>query len=101
MNKEINAKSFNLKVFLNTFIKKYGRHAVFAAILLVLFAYILVVLKISRLASAEPAPNQTTANPLVIPQVDQKAISHIQSLEQSNTQVHALFQQARNNPFSE
>jgi len=101
MSKDISLKSFNPKPIFGKLLKKYGRHAVFAAIILVLLAYILVVFKISQLANAEPASNQTTANPLAIPKVDQQAINNIQSLESNNTQLHSLFDQARNNPFQE
>lgn len=101
MSKDLSLKSLNPKKLFTATFKKYGRHAVFAAIILVLLAYIFVVFRISQLANAEPGADQTAANPLAIPQVDQQAISHIQALENSNTQLKAQFDQARNNPFEE
>lgn len=101
MSKDISLKSLNPKKMFAAISKKYGRHAVFAAIIVVLLAYIFVVFRISQLANAEPSSDQTATNPLAIPQVDQQAISHIQSLEDSNTQLKATFDQARNNPFEE
>ncbi|HET9850157.1 MAG TPA: hypothetical protein VFP35_00810 [Candidatus Saccharimonadales bacterium] len=80
---------------------RFRKHAVFAAILIVLFAYILVVWRISQLAGAEPADTGSVSSDTSIPKVDQKAISQIQSLEQASPQVHSLFNSARNNPFQE
>jgi len=101
MSKDINLKSLNIRLLVGSLSKKYGRHAVFAAIIAVLLAYIFVVFRISQLSGAEPASGQNTNNPLAIPQVDQKAIQDIQSLENNNTDIKALFDNARNNPFQE
>ena len=101
MSKDINLKSLNIRLLVGGLSKKYGRHAVFVAIIAVLLAYIFVVFRISQLSGAEPASGQNTNNPLAIPQVDQKAIKDIQSLEDNNTDIKALFDNARNNPFQE
>lgn len=103
MNKtSLNLKSLNsLLPLVSKLLKKYSRHAVFGAILVVLLVYILVVFKINNLAKAEPGPNQNTNTANLIPKVDQNAVNQIQSLEQSNTQIHSLFESARNNPFQE
>ena len=82
-------------------IKAAGRHASFLGILVVLIAYIIVVTRISGMATAEPSASASVAAQTSIPRVDQSAIKQIQSLEQSNTDVHSLFNQARNNPFQE
>ena len=103
MNKKsLDLKSLNsLKPLVSKFIKKYSKHSVFGAVLVVLLVYILVVFKINNLAKAEPGPDQSTNTANLIPKVDQKAVNQIQSLEQSNTQIHSLFEAARNNPFQE
>jgi predicted PurR-regulated permease PerM len=103
MNKgAINLKSLNgLKPAVSKFIRKYAKHAAFGAILVVLLVYILVVFKINSLAKAEPGPDQSAQAANLIPKVNQKAVDQIQSLEQSNTQIHSLFESARNNPFQE
>lgn len=105
MSKDISLKSLNIRLLLGNLSKKYSRHAVFAAIILVLLAYIFVVFRISQLSNAEPASGQDTNNPLAIPQVDQKAISNIQTLEDNNTNIKASFdnakQSVRTNPFQE
>jgi hypothetical protein len=80
---------------------RYSRHAAFAGIIIILLIYVMVVFKIKGLASAEPSPDQETVVTGSIPKIDGKAVQQIQSLEASNTEVHSLFEQARNNPFQE
>lgn len=101
MNKGIKLKSVNIQATVTKITKKYSKHTVFGAILIVLLVYIFVVFRINDLSKAEPSPDQTTNAANLIPKVNQKAINQIQSLEQNNTQVHSLFEQARNNPFQE
>ena len=103
MNKAaLNLKSLNnLKPLVTKFIKKYSKHAVFWAVLVVLLVYILVVFKINNLAKAEPGPDQGVDTANLIPKVNQNSVKQIQALEQSNTQIHSLFESARNNPFQE
>jgi hypothetical protein len=85
----------------NKLFKEYSKHAMFAAVLLALMTYIFLVFKISSLSKAEPAPDQVGSNENLIPRVNQKAINQIQALENNNTQIHSLFEHARNNPFAE
>lgn len=91
----------DLKQQLDKYLRLVKQHISFAAILAVLLAYIIVVWQISHLATADPDPSSQAAAATRIPKIDQKAINQIQSLEQSNTEVKALFNQARNNPFQE
>ncbi len=81
--------------------KILAKHASFIAIMVVLMAYLLVVWKISGLASAEPSDDASQVASASIPKIDKNAIKQIQTLEQNNTQVHSLFNQARTNPFQE
>src|SRR6266576_1486273 len=101
MSNDLKLKSLNPLPFLKTFYAKYHQHAVFGAVLLVLLVYVFVVLKINSLANAEPSPDQENVVTTSVPKIDGKAINQIQSLENNNTQVHSLFEQARNNPFQE
>jgi hypothetical protein len=101
MSKEISLKSINFLPGVKKIYSRYSRHAAFAGILIVLLVYVMVVLKINSLANAEPTPDQETVVTTSIPKIDGNAIKQIQSLESSNTQVHSLFEQARNNPFQE
>lgn len=94
----------NFKTFvpqLRKYLRIFSTHSVFAAVLVVLLAYVFVVWRIGQLAGAEPTPDQLTSNISKIPVVDKTAINQIQSLEQNNTNVHSLFESARNNPFQE
>lgn len=79
------------------------RHAVFLAIFSVLLIYVLLVWKINSLANAEPTASAVTAEQAktTVPKIDKNAIKQIQNLEQTNTQVKSLFDEARNNPFQE
>lgn len=101
MSKEVSLKSLNLLPAIRKFYGKYGGHAIFAAILLVLLVYVFVVMRINSLANAEPSPDQQVTVTNSIPHIDPKTINQIQNLENNNTQVHSLFEQARNNPFAE
>ncbi len=91
------------KTFTQKLLKVFVKHGAFIAILTVLVAYLFVVWQISKLASAEPTPEQQSAALAAtnIPKVSSKDIEAIQSLEQSSTQIHSLFDAARNNPFQE
>jgi hypothetical protein len=101
MSKDINLKSLNFLPVLKKYYSKYRRHAVFGAVLLILLVYLLTVVRINGLANAEPSTDQEQVVSNSIPKIDGKAINQIQNLENNNADVHALFNQARNNPFAE
>lgn len=101
MSKKIDIAT--LKASLKKYWQKFSMHATFAVLIVVLVAYVLVVWQISKLATAEPSTQDQDAALAAtnIPKVNKTAIEQIQSLEQSNTDIHSLFNQARNNPFQE
>ena len=101
LNKNKDLKKIKLKPLLKKLYKQYGKHLFFAAVIAVLLIYLLIVFKISTLAKAEPGPDQEGTVTTSIPRVDKNAVDQIQSLEQNNTDIHTLFEQARNNPFQE
>ena len=101
MNTNLDLKSIKLSQLTRIFSKRFGKHLAFAALLVVLLCYILVVYRINGLANAEPDASQQVTITNAIPKIDPNAVNQIQSLEQSNTDIHALFEQARNNPFQE
>lgn len=80
-----------------------NKHGSFMAVLAVLVIYLFVVWHISSLATAEPSNSDLSAaeSSSAVPKIDNNAIKQIQNLEQNSTQVQALFDQARNNPFHE
>ena len=83
--------------------KVFSKHAIFIISIAVLLIYAFIVLRVNSLAGAEPSDDAETVAlaKASVPRIDKKAIQQIQSLEQTNTQVKALFDQARNNPFQE
>lgn len=100
MKTSLDTKDFLRKT--TVFFRDVVKHAAFLGVLVVLLTYILVVWQISKMATAGPSSAEvSTSTQISIPRIDQKAIKQIQSLEQSNTEVHSLFDQARNNPFQE
>jgi hypothetical protein len=99
--KDMKLKSLKPGALATKYLKKYGKHAGFAMLVVVLLTYVFVVIRISSLSKAEPDANQPADTSTLIPRVNQKAIEQIQSLESNNTQIHSLFEQARNNPFAE
>jgi hypothetical protein len=99
--KDLNLKSIKLLPLAAKFSKKYGKHAPFILLLVVLLTYVYVVARISALSKADPPANQAPDTSTLIPRVNQKAIDQIQSLESNNTEIHNSFEQARNNPFAE
>jgi hypothetical protein len=100
MSNDLKLNPAAIQAQLSKIAKRYSKHAAFAAILVVLLVYILVVFKVNSLAKVEPAADAPTTASL-IPKVNQKSIDRIQSLEQNNTEIHSLFEEARNNPFQE
>jgi cell division protein FtsN len=101
MSKNINIGPKALLPRLKKLWKAFFKHETFVTILVVLAVYLFVVLRISQLAGAEPQANTDEVAAAAIPKVDKNAISQIQSLENSNTQIRSLFDSARNNPFKE
>jgi len=99
--KDINLKSLKPGPLVAKYLKKYGKHSGFAMLVVVLLTYVFVVIKISSLSKAEPSADQQPDTSTLIPRVNQKSIEQIQSLESNNTQIHSLFEQARDNPFAE
>lgn len=62
-----------------------------------------IILRINTLAGSEPTPEEISIKLLEAknPRVDEKTVNILKELEDSNTQVQSIFQQARENPFSE
>lgn len=98
------SQKLELKSIKPLFAKRFrqlGRHTIFFALLATLFCYLIVVWRISQLATAEPTSEQVVGAKTAIPKVDKKAIEQIQQLEQNSPAVKSLFNSARSNPFQE
>lgn len=101
MSKNLSFKSFNFLPSLRKLYTKYGGHAVFGAVMLVLLVYLFVVVRINSLANAEPSDDQQVVVTNSVPHIDAKTIQQIQNLENNNTEVKSLLEQSRTNPFQD
>ncbi len=100
------SKDLDVKSILPIAKKYFGvvqKHLAFIFVIVVLLCYVFVVWKISSLATVEPTPEEEAAAlaATAIPKVNKNAVAQIEALESSNSEVHSLFEQARNNPFQE
>lgn len=99
MNANLDLKSIRPRF--NKLLKALMGRITFITVMLVLVAYLVVVWRISSLATAEPPPEAEAAISGSIPKVNKNAVEQIQQLEASNNEVKSLFNEARNNPFQE
>lgn len=83
--------------------KHLAKHFSFIVIIAALLVYLLVVYNIRSLITASPSieAEEEALISTKVPRIDQKGISQIQKLEQSNAKIRSLFDDARNNPFHE
>lgn len=82
------------------FLKKY---AVFIFIMVVLLTYSFVVYKVNTLSRTEPSEEAVLEKLQTVkrPKLDQSAVQKLEELEDQNVEVQSIFQQARDNPFTE
>jgi len=102
MSGNLDLKSIRPKLI--KLVKLGAAHATFTAVLLVLLAYLLVVWRISTLATSEPsleAENTALTGSSRIPKVNKQAVEQIQKLEANSSDLKSIFNEARNNPFQE
>jgi hypothetical protein len=92
-------KSDKLKVQLQQVSKQFVKLRLLLFLLLVVAVYGFVAWRISVLQNAQPSSVSSQIQSTT--QVDQATINKIQQLQNSSANVNALFNQARQNPFSE
>lgn len=82
---------------------KLKRYLPFLFILILLGLYAYLILQVNELTQAEADETEVLEqlHSTSRPQIDQQAIDRILELQDQNVQVEALFQEARDNPFSE
>lgn len=80
--------------------RRYAK-MMFFTVAAVIIGYL--VIQINLLANSEPTPEQISEKLLEVrrPRVDEKTVRVLEDLEDNNTSVQSIFQQARDNPFSE
>lgn len=98
----IEVKDIPNKVLL-PYLYKLKRSLPFLFIIILLGLYAYLVLQVNELTQTEADETevlerlQSTSRP----QIDQQAVDKILELQDQNVQVEVLFQEARDNPFSE
>lgn len=99
MNFDIKTIPAKFTPLLNS-IKEYSG---FIIVLIVLTAYGFIIWQIRSYVIQSPAEIKVSEEvaKLNLPKVDEQAIQTIEQLEDSNIQVKALFENARQNPFVE
>lgn len=83
-----------------SFLKRYVL-IIFFVVLCGIYGFL--TYRINSLTQADPDPEAVSEQLKMVPRprVDQAAIDKMKQLEEENVEVQALFQDARNNPFSE
>jgi hypothetical protein len=96
-------QSKQLLVRIKPFTALGKRYLNFIMITIFLLIYMLMVLRIDSFSSVTPTDAEVTSKQQTIaqPRIDQNVLSKIQQLQNRNIHIQALFNQARNNPFSE
>lgn len=74
-----------------------------AFVLAMLGLYSFLVFRINSLTTSDPTEESITQALSTVqrPKLDQTIVEKVQSLEDNSVEVKALFQEARDNPFSE
>jgi hypothetical protein len=92
-----------LSTKLAPFIQKARRYRVIIFIVVIVMVYSFLVFRINTLANGEPSDSDVDAKLQTAKQlkVDSATIQKIQQLQDNSSEVKALFNQARNNPFQE
>lgn len=82
------------------FAKRYIKF-IFMIVLLIIFGFF--VWRINQFSRIEPSEDAVNERLQTVqrPKIDKAALEKIQDLQSQNIQVQSLFDQARNNPFSE
>jgi len=92
-----------LLIKLNPVLHILKRYAVFITFMAFALVYTVLIIRINQFAASAPADSQVQDKLGTIqhPRIDQPTLDKIQQLQAQNIQVKSLFDQARNNPFSE
>ena len=99
----MNIDKDTLTIFTNKALALLQRHALFLGIAGFGLLYVYLILQISTLANK--APDETVVSKqyqaIPHPKIDKEVAKTIEGLESQNVNVQAIFNQARENPFSE
>ncbi len=97
----IDIKDLNKK--LRALLQWLYHHRIIVTIVAIVLLYGWLVLQINLLNRREPSDDSVAEKLQTVkrPKIDQQTIDKIQSLQDNNVDVQALFKQARDNPFQE
>lgn len=86
-----------------TLARRLNRYRLFLFILAFLSIYGFLIVRVNSLTHGEPPPVAAGESLDAVRRLrlDQASINKLQALEAQNIEVRALFQQARDNPFTE
>jgi Na+-transporting methylmalonyl-CoA/oxaloacetate decarboxylase gamma subunit len=82
----------------------FKKYSVFSFVIVFLCIYVFLVQHIGTLINSEASPQavtDTSTKPISRLKVDKGAVEQMQQLESQNIEVQTLFNQARQNPFTE
>lgn len=82
------------------FVKRY---LAFSTVIIFLAIYAFMIYQINTLSNLEPSESdiKDVLKTIPRPKVDEVTVGKINQLQSQNVEVKSLFDQARNNPFSE
>jgi cell division protein FtsN len=98
---KIDSKSITSQI--SKFIDFLKRYKLEEFIIIVCLIFGFLIMKISVYSTQEPSQSSLDEKikTVKLPKVDEEAVRNIQKLEDQNIEVQSLFNEARNNPFSE
>ncbi|HVW23133.1 MAG TPA: hypothetical protein VHB51_01435 [Candidatus Saccharimonadales bacterium] len=87
---------------LRPLLQKLAAYSVPAFLLIVAIIYAFVLWQVNNLNSAQPSELQISEqnDPIRTAHVNPATVQQLNSLQDNSVNVHSLFEQARNNPFS-
>lgn len=93
----------DLPAKLKPLLAKLNEYAVFVFIIVSLLCMSYLVFRINQLSKLEPSDTALTEKLQTTPRprVDEDLVRNIEKLRDESVQVQTLFEQARDNPFSE
>jgi hypothetical protein len=93
----------DLLIKFGPFINRVKRYLTFSVVITFLIVYAFLTYRINTLANREPSDDDVllVLKAIPRPKVDKATVDKIQQLQDQNVEVKSLFDQARNNPFSE
>lgn len=84
-------------------LEKFRRYRTFTFIVVILCFYSYLIFNINSYSTREPSEDEVTAKLQTVPhpRVDEEVVDKLNKLQDNSSSVKALFNSARDNPFSE